>query len=116
MDSGSNISTTLQLQDVTVCVSFLSSLPTNLMRFPAILVKFRQYAHGKFLPRARGSKSLPSHEVEHIWRKEWNLSKILFIISRYGLLMDMPITIVYESEFILIYNRDRGDDDRNSIV
>jgi len=35
-------------------------------------------------------------EVEHIWRKDWNISKILFIISRYGLLLDMPITITMQ--------------------
>ena len=53
--------------------------------------------------------SLPDHqvhdwlilfdrEVEHIWRKEWNISKILFIISRYGLFLDMPMMIARKSE------------------
>ncbi|KAF9648410.1 hypothetical protein BDM02DRAFT_2274668 [Thelephora ganbajun] len=36
---------------------------------------------------------LLDREVEHVWQSEWNISKVLFIISRYGPFLDMPITI-----------------------
>lgn len=52
-------------------------------------------------------------EVEHIWWKEWNTSKILFIISRHGLFVDIPITIACESGFIFIH---RGNDGQDSVV
>jgi len=36
---------------------------------------------------------LLDYEVEYIWRKRWSIPKVLFIISRYGLLLDMPMVI-----------------------
>jgi len=33
------------------------------------------------------------YEVKHIWQSEWNISKILFIITRYGTLLDMPMKV-----------------------
>ena len=47
--------------------------------------------------------TLLDREVKHIWQKEWNVSKILFIISRYGLLLDMPLIITCKSDFIPMY-------------
>jgi hypothetical protein len=52
---------------------------------------------------------LIDREVEHIWRKEWSIPKILFIISRYGLLLDMPMTIACEPNFILVYRWGAGN-------
>jgi len=54
------------------------------------------------------SRGIPDHqvydwltaldrEVEHIWRSKWSIPKILFIISRYGAFIDMPIFIASES-------------------
>jgi hypothetical protein len=40
-------------------------------------------------------------EVEHIWRSDWSVGKILFIVSRYGPFLDMPIVIASESDFTL---------------
>ena len=37
-------------------------------------------------------------EVEHIWRKDWNVSKVLFILSRYGVFLDIPITLASKSD------------------
>ena len=39
-------------------------------------------------------------EVEHVWRSEWGVTKILYIVSRYGPLFDMPITITSQSSFL----------------
>jgi len=39
-------------------------------------------------------------EVEHIWQSKWSVSKILFIISRYGTFIDLPIFIASESDFV----------------
>ena len=40
---------------------------------------------------------LLDREVEGVWRSKWGINKILFIITRYGPFLDMPITIVSES-------------------
>jgi len=37
-------------------------------------------------------------EVENIWRKNWNAGKILFIVTRYGPLLDMLTTATSESD------------------
>lgn len=47
-------------------------------------------------------------EVEHIWRKEWNIAKVLFIISRYGLFFDIPVTVACKSDFIVMHRWDAG--------
>lgn len=36
---------------------------------------------------------LLDREVEYVWQTEWGLNKILYIVSRYGPFLDMPITI-----------------------
>lgn len=70
-----------------------------------------------FLPVLTIVPSLPEHqvyewfilfdrEVKHVWRKDWNISKVLFIISRYGLLLDMPMTFTCESGLFLTYSCD----------
>ena len=41
---------------------------------------------------------LLDREVEHIWGKEWNVSKILFILSRYGPFFDVPIHFARKSD------------------
>ena len=57
------------------------------------------------------SRAIPDHqvydwltlfdrEVEHIWRRKWSIPKILFIVSRYGTFIDMPIFIISESDFV----------------
>lgn len=33
-------------------------------------------------------------EIEYVWRASWHIGRILYLISRYGPLLDMPITIV----------------------
>ena len=37
-------------------------------------------------------------EVEHIWRREWNVSKILYLLSRYGPFIDAPINLASKSD------------------
>lgn len=70
-----------------------------------------------FLPVLTIVPSLPKHqvhewfilfdrEVEHVWRKDWNISKALFIISRYGLLLDMPMTFTCKPGPFLTYSCD----------
>jgi len=36
---------------------------------------------------------LLNREIEHVWQAEWNVAKILYLVSRYGPFFDMPITI-----------------------
>jgi len=36
---------------------------------------------------------LLNREVEYVWRTEWGVGKILYIVSRYAPFIDMPITI-----------------------
>ena len=40
-------------------------------------------------------------EVEYIWRKKWNIPKILFILSRYGPFIDLLINLTCKSTFPL---------------
>jgi len=37
-------------------------------------------------------------EVEHIWRRNWSVGNILFIIARYGPLLDIVITTTSEPD------------------
>ena len=37
-------------------------------------------------------------EVEHIWQKNWSVGKVLFIITRYGPLLDMSTAVTSESD------------------
>jgi len=48
--------------------------------------------------------TLLDREVEHIWRSKWSIPKILFIVSRYGAFIDMPIYITSESDFAHRWN------------
>jgi len=61
------------------------------------------------------SREIPDHqvydwltaldrEVEHIWRSKWSIPKILFIVSRYGAFIDMPIFVTSESDFAYRWN------------
>jgi len=43
-------------------------------------------------------------EVEHVWKSEWTIPKTLFIISRYGPFLDMPITITGGSSSTLVHH------------
>ena len=36
---------------------------------------------------------LLDREIEHIWRRNWSVGKALFIITRYGPFLDMPLTV-----------------------
>ena len=56
---------------------------------------------------------LLDREVEHVWRREWSATKVLFIVSRYGPFVDMPIMMISESgpDFCIVQtegNADRG--------
>jgi len=37
-------------------------------------------------------------EVEHIWQRSWSVGKILFIIARYGPLLDLSTIAISESD------------------
>ena len=59
-----------------------------------------------------GCRSLQVHEwlilldreVENVWRSRWGINKILFIVTRYGPFLDMPVTITSElGSFTLEY-------------
>jgi len=41
---------------------------------------------------------LLDREVEHIWRQNWSVGKILFIIARYGPLLDLSTIAASESD------------------
>ena len=56
--------------------------------------------------------TLLDREVEHVWRSEWSMPKILFIISRYGTVLDMLILIAGEPD--LVHRGSLGNADRNS--
>ena len=43
---------------------------------------------------------LLDREIEDIWRSKSNVSKILFILTRYAPFLDMPITITSESDTV----------------
>jgi len=51
-------------------------------------------------PIIRYTTTLLDCEVEHIWRSKWSIPNILFIISRYGVFIDMPIFITSESDYV----------------
>ena len=53
-------------------------------------------------------------EVEHIWRREWNIVKILYLSSQYGPLVDVPINLASESGLVVVYRWDVGNTDRVS--
>ncbi|KAF9792915.1 hypothetical protein BJ322DRAFT_1031985 [Thelephora terrestris] len=36
-------------------------------------------------------------EVEHVWRRKWSIGKVLYIISRYGTLLDIPMILVLQT-------------------
>ena len=55
-------------------------------------------------------------EVEYIWKKEWNVAKMLYIFSRYGPFLDAPIGVVRKSDPALIYRWGGGNIDRGSGV
>jgi hypothetical protein len=40
-------------------------------------------------------------EVEHVWRRKWSIGKVLYIISRYGTLVAIPLIIVCELDSAL---------------
>ena len=40
---------------------------------------------------------LLDREVEDVWQNKFSIGKVLFIITRYGPFLDMPITITSES-------------------
>ena len=42
------------------------------------------------------------YEVEYIWRKNWSIGKILFIITRYGPFLDMLTTVASEPDSYII--------------
>ena len=69
------------------------------------------------------SREIPDHqvydwltvldrEVEHIWRRKWSIPKALFIISRYGPFVDIPVFTTSESDFMHRWNT--WDADRDS--
>ena len=58
--------------------------------------------------------ALFDREVEHIWSKEWNIAKILYLLSRYGPFIDVPINLVCTSGLTLVYHWDGGNVDRIS--
>ncbi|KAF9789556.1 hypothetical protein BJ322DRAFT_542728 [Thelephora terrestris] len=37
---------------------------------------------------------LLDQEIEYVWRRKWDIGKVLFIISRYGTFYDLPIRLV----------------------
>jgi len=39
-------------------------------------------------------------EVEHIWRSKWSIPKILFIVSRYGIFIDILVFTTSESDLV----------------
>jgi len=53
-------------------------------------------------------------EVEYVWRSEWSVPKILFIIARYGALFDMPVLVASESDSILVRRWNEVNADRDS--
>jgi len=55
--------------------------------------------------------TLLDREVEHIWRSKWSIPKILFIISRYGVFLDMSIFITGESDSVHCRNTGNADCD-----
>ena len=75
---------------------YMRHLDANTYLFPTIVSFLPNYQVHDWL-------ILFDREVEHIWKKEWNIPKILFIVSRYGLLLDMPLMVTCESDFVLTY-------------
>ena len=41
---------------------------------------------------------LLGHEIEHIWRKNWSVGKVLYIITRYAPVVDTPLMTVCEPD------------------
>ena len=41
-------------------------------------------------------------ETEHIWRRKWDIGKVLFIVSRYGAFCDIAISLASEFDLIIM--------------
>jgi len=59
---------------------------------------------------------LLDREVELIWRSEWSIPKILFIVARYGAFIDVPILIAGGSGSALVRRWNGVNADRDSGV
>ncbi|KAF9791081.1 hypothetical protein BJ322DRAFT_1208316 [Thelephora terrestris] len=61
----------------------------------ALRVQYVSYLHLSMLAlMVHDWLILLDREIEHVWRTQWGINKVLYIISRYGPFLDMPITIV----------------------
>jgi len=73
---------------------------------PSVLLHSRRrkrfFSHSRVGHQVYDWLILLDREVDHVWRSEWSVAKILFIIARYGALLDTPIFITSESGSTLV--------------
>jgi len=55
-------------------------------------------------------------EVEHIWQSKWSIPKVLFLITRYGTFLDIPMRAASESESIFAHRWNGEDAEWHSAV
>jgi len=73
---------------------------------PSVLLHSRRQrrfsSHSRISHQVYDWLILLDREVEHVWRSEWSIPKVLFIIARYGALLDTPIFTTSESGSIIV--------------